>query len=224
MITLSPIVLIIFGLVLNLLGAILISIEAFGASEFIASMKSDDIITSKKTEIGFTASINNIFVFVLTWIICFIALRLLVLEFNIVLDFIIAPLGYVVWHLLIKLANWFYTFIASFSPRKILPKEKTFLLKMIDFILLPFWVIILLVAVIIRLTIQYGLDLPLRFVSEKVIRVGIVRLFHKIANTEKEMQKWHFRKPVFVGALLLIGGFIYQIIGTILILIGNAQL
>jgi len=46
-----------------------------------------------------------------------------------------------------------------------------------------------------------------------------MKLFRKIDKKVKDMEDWHFKNTVFVGCLLVLGGFLYQIFGTLLIMI-----
>ena len=44
-------------------------------------------------------------------------------------------------------------------------------------------------------------------------------MLKKIDKAVQNMQRWYFKKIVFVGAIFLLGGFLYQIIGVALIIL-----
>lgn len=203
---------------MNLIGALLISIEAMGATKFLQAVKSDEKIACRMAQLGFVSAINTISIFVLVWIVSFVILWLLERKFDIVFDLVAAPFGFAVWRLAIKIADWLARFTKLLAPPKNLHQRGCLLLILSLFWGLA-WAVVFGIASLIYMVIRFAIDLPLRFLGEKVIGAMVMRLFERIDQTVSEMQRWYFKKPVFIGALLLIGGFIYQIIGTVLIIL-----
>jgi len=129
MTTFSPIWLVFIGLSLNFVGAFLISIEAIGASEFLRSLNSDDVKTSRYARISYVSTINATFVYILVSIISFFILWIFVQTFNVVLDLMISPLVFFAWKLSIKLTNWLTAIIELFVPPRGLHERGLFFRK-----------------------------------------------------------------------------------------------
>jgi len=214
---LSPNWLVLIGLILNFTGALLISIEAIGATEFLQAINGNKK-NSRFAKIDFTSSINTTFVFVLMWILTFLILLVCVDKFGVVEDLLIAPLGFFFWKLSIKGMDFIQTVLKSFAPPRSL-SEKGIILLLVALIWGLVWGIIFLIISLIAIFIQFGIDLPLRFFSEKIIGSYVMRILKKIDRTVQNMQRWYFKKTVFVGAIFLLGGFLYQIIGIALIIL-----
>jgi len=222
MLNISPSWLVVFGLGLNFVGALLISIEAVGATEFVKALKSERKIEKRLANTSFISTINTTFIFILVWIITFSLLLAFVSKLSVVEDLLIAPLGFFLWKLSIKFTKFIEYLVKFVAPPRSFC-EKGFVCLLISLVWGLLWAILFLFVSLIVILVRYGIDLPLRFFSEKVIGFLVMLILKKVDETVRDMKHWYFKGPVFVGVVFLLGGFLYQIIGTILLILENVD-
>jgi len=220
MLNISPSWLVVFGLGLNFVGALLISIEAIGATKFIRAIEQEEEIGKRLAHTSFISTINKTFVFVSVWIVTFLLLWAFVDEFSVVEDSLIAPLGFVFWKLSIKGTELVQSLVKSVAPPRGLCEKGGFFL-LIALVWGLAWGALFLVVSITAIFVRFGIDLPLRFFSEKVVGFCVMRILRNVDQTVRDMQRWYFKRTVFTGVIFLLGGFLYQIIGTILVILEN---
>ena len=208
--------LVLFGTALGMIGSILLSIDALGAQDFLASLDKEKDKPFQMTHIGFLAIINNIFVYLAVSVFGFFVL-LILSRINIVLSFFLAPFIYFVWNGVIFLSDKVVKLIQKLGPRKLKVGEKSSCLLLIaQLIHWLIWAVPFALVSIIGMIIKFGLDIPLRFISEQ-LAVPFVKWFYEASSKlVTEDKKWHLKRTVLVGTLFLLFGFIYQFIGVIL--------
>jgi hypothetical protein len=210
--------LVLFGTFLGIIGSVLLSIDALGANEFLRSIEKEKTQRFQMTYVGFLATINEIFVYLTVSLIGLIAL-LLITKYNLVISLLIAPIIFFVWKGIIFLSDKFVEFIRKTGPKRINPNDKISCFKMIIlFFHAIIWVTPFLIISMIGIIIRFGLDLPLRFLSEHIAVPFVRRLYEYSAKLISEDQKWNLKRTVLIGTLFLLFGFIYQSIGVILMI------
>jgi len=132
-----------------------------------------------------------------------------------VINLLISPLVYFFWRLLIKITELLSKLTRKLHPPKMLSKKGCILIILSSLWVLP-WAIIFGITSLIHIFLKFIVDLPFRFLSEKLIKRVLLKVLHKIASTENEMRKWYFKKQVYIGFLFLIFGFFIQIVAFIL--------
>lgn len=207
-----------FGAVLGMIGSMLLSIDALGAPDFLSSINKEKENTFQLTHIGFLAIINNVFVYLAVSILsCFILLILF--RINVVLSLLLAPFVYFVWKSIIYLTDKIVNLVQKLGPRKTKTEEKyscSFLIIRLIHSLV--WSVPFALVSIIRIVIRFGLDLPLRFISEHVAVPTVKRFYEASAKLVVDDKKWHLKRTVLIGTLFLLFGFIYQFIGVLLMI------
>ncbi len=210
--------LVLFGTVLGMIGSIFLSIDALGAQDFLASLDKEKDKPFQTTQIGFFAIINNIFVYLVISAFGFFVL-LMLSQINIVLSLLLAPFVYFAWSGIIYLSEKVVNLVGKLGPRKLRKDEKSSCLFLIvQLVHGLIWAIPFALVSIIALIIKFGLDIPLRMVSEKLVAPFVKRLYQASAKLVAEDIKWHLKRMVLIGTLFLLFGFIYQFIGVILVI------
>ena len=213
---LDPNLLVLFGTALGMIGSLLLSIDALGAQDFLASMDAEKEKPFQMTYVGFLAIINNIFVYLAVSIFGFLVLLILSRN-NIVLSLLFAPFIYFAWKGVIYVSDQVVHLFRKLAPRTLeMGKKSSCLFVIIRLIHAIIWIIPFALVSIIGMIIRFGLDLPLRFISER-LAVPFVKWFYEAsARLVTQDKKWHLKRTVIIGTLFLLFGFIYQFIGVIL--------
>ncbi len=212
----SPYVVIIFGLACNIVGAILISLEAFGIKGFTEKLQNERTYGLQLAAISYVAMVNQFSVFILVnclWVTALIIFA----DFSIQLAVLLFPVGYFLWRLLVKILG-----ILSTTTYKLVPRYRTgegCLKLAVVFFPLIIWVIIFGVIGLTHIAIQFGIDLPLRLIAERLLGKWFLSLLGYINNVLSKEHRTHLKVPSLLGAVLLIFGFIYQILGVILMIL-----
>lgn len=205
--------LLIFGLILQLIGGFLLSIEALGIKEYIEYRNDGNDVHYRRANLWLDATFNNISVFLfvnILWLLILLYIFKLPLKASLLLFLI----GYSIYKLIIYLLEQLTRLIDKLSLK--LPDKAGCI---ITIILSLYNIVVALVygaIMFIKIIIKFVLDIPIRYFSEKVISRCILYIFIKIYNLLQETKSDVFKKPIFIGALFIILGFIYQLLGTLL--------
>jgi hypothetical protein len=106
----------VWGLLFTIVGALMLSIEAFGASDFLARLSSIDAIQRRRAESHYVSAVNRAGVFIMVnalWTVALIAWAPVPLGIALAL----APFGYFVWRLLVTIGNGAHRLSARAAPR-----------------------------------------------------------------------------------------------------------
>lgn len=205
--------LLIIGLIFQLIGALLVSVEAFGIEEYL-KFRNDGVVHHQRwAELSLNATLNNTSVFVFINSLWFVIL-LFFLKLPLKISISLFLLGYYVWKLIIYISKKLISLIDIISFT--LPENPGCLLLLVSAPYYLAWFILYSSINIIVLAIEFGLDIPVRYFSEKIISRSVLFIFTKIYELLKKMKNDAFKKPIYIGVLFIILGFIYQFLGTIL--------
>ncbi|NQE06822.1 hypothetical protein C5S32_13200 [ANME-1 cluster archaeon GoMg1] len=197
----TPNLLIIVGLVYNIIGAVLISLEAFGIREFIEKTHDTSTHEHRFVYISYVAMINQFSVFVLVnccWVVGLIVLATFPVSFTSLLF----PVGFFVWKFIVKILEIMRNSIQRFAPKY---RKGEGCLKLI--IVFPFLMLLAVIFGIVSLLhigMQFGIDLPLRFFAEKVIGKGLLSLFEYVKEILDKSRRTYLKAPSLLGAALLV--------------------
>jgi len=204
--------LLIIGAIFQLIGGFLLSIEALGIKEYI-EYKNDGVEHHQiRANLFLNATLDNISVFLFVNIIWFLIL-LKMFKLPLKTSFLLFLIGYFVWKLIISISKQLCKII--YKLRFDLPKNAGCILTIVTFPYVILWVLVYATTQIISMIIEFS-DMPVRWFSEKVISRCILYMFVKIYNLLRNMKNDVFKKPVFIGAMFIILGFIYQFLGILL--------
>lgn len=217
----DPNLLTLFGSILGIIGSLLLSVDALGAPDFLAALKTEQEKGIRMTHIGFLALINRTFIYLAVSVISLIVI-LLVSRGNIVLSLIISPFPYFGWRLLRYITDTLFNFIRKLSPRDYIKGRRGCVQKSMGcaIFLLHWliWAIPFLIIFMLATFVRFGLDLPLTYISEKAMVPIVKRLYELSAKVIAEEQRWHFKKNALFGSILIFFGFSYQFIGTLILI------
>jgi hypothetical protein len=215
----DPAWLLLLGLGFSALGSLLLAADALGAPEFIAQLDDpDDSTTARMARIGFVAMTNQVLVIVLLCAVAAVLMFALGYERDLTKVLFLAPVAYVAWRLSVRLATWLHELSSLVKPQRFvqLPAKRLgaflytiSLLPTLAFMLLTFTV---------RMVLEYGIDLPLRSISEHIIAPHVLQLLRRVAGRVSADRRSGLRKYAFQGSVLLLIGFFYQLAGTVLYL------
>ena len=200
-------ILLLFGLFLNILGAILLGIDTLGAKDFLSSLN----IANKKifAQTKFKATLNGTFSFFVFTIITLIVLLITLPENTNVFCLTIAPISYPISKLIIFLVGEVYVFTKiNLHPKN----QKTIIVILQWFIYFPWFVLIWVVYVLFDILLK----LLLYLISEKFVEPLVLKCYYYAEKIADEEKKWKFKSISFYGILLLLSGFIYQFIGIVM--------
>jgi len=125
------------------------------------------------------------------------------------------------WRLLDYIAERLTDLVKKLGPKNYIKNQKGFLLGfgcLAQLLHWTIWVIPFLVVFIFSLIIRFGLDLPLTYLSEKAVVPIIKQMYELSAKVVAEEEKWKLKSTALIGSIFLIFGFLYQFIGTLLLL------
>jgi hypothetical protein len=206
-----PVIVMIVGLILNLTGAILISLAAFGIGEFINNINEQKDSGFQTAKVSYTATINTFFIFMLVNFTCCLFIVLFTrLPVEIVV--LLFPFGFFAWKLSVIVLG-----ITSSLIRRIAPPHKpgrNILVLLLSLFVALGWALLYGFAEILHIAAQF-LDLPIRYIAEKIIGRFIFRLFISVDATMRKGHRTGLKVTSLLGAVFLIMGFLYQIVGLI---------
>ncbi len=214
----SPNILIIVGLACNILGAILISLEAFGIKEFIEKLHNESTYEHRLVATSYIAMVNEFSVFVLVnclWVIALVVFA----NFPVSLAALLFPAGFFLWKFIVKTLELLSNTIRRLAPKY--RKGEGWLKWIAVFLPLLVWAFVFGFVSLIHIVAHFGIDLPLRFLAEKVLSKWLLSLFEYIKNILDKSHRTHLKAPILFGAALLIFGFVYQLLGITLIMLGQ---
>ena len=218
MISIPPTALILFGLVMDFTGAVLLGLEALGARDFLSAYKQEKTTGLQMTKIGFIAAVNRTSIFILVWVISFCLLELVSAWTDLALNLLISPFVYFAWRLVVRLSAAINRLWLSLRPGRVRPTADIWA-STLDVISRMAWGVMYVAISCVAMAVEFGIDLPLRYFAEKVIARAVLRAYRLLETVQTGSQRWHFNRMTFVGILLLLGGFLYQIIGVLMILL-----
>jgi len=80
------------------------------------------------------------------------------------------------------------------------------------------WVLPFSAIYLLSMIVKFGLDLPLRFLSEKIAVPVVKRLLERVDRIVTKEKFWRVRRISLIGTAFLVFGFLYQFIGTLLLI------
>jgi len=214
-----PNILIIVGLACNIAGAILVSLEAFGIKEFTEKLEDERTYGLRVASISYVAITNQFSVFVLVNIFWVIAL-IVFANFPISFALLLFPFGFFLWKFIVKLLELLNKTIYKFAPKY--GKGEGCLKLAIVILPLSLWAVTYGAVAAIYMIVRFGMDLPLRVIAEKLLGRWLLSLFKYIKNKLDKEHRTRLKVPSLLGAALLIFGFIYQLLGITLIMLGQS--
>ncbi len=220
----DPSWLLLLGLGFSALGSLLLAADALGAPEFIAQLDDpDNGTTARMARIGFVAMTNQVLVIVLLCGVAAVLMFALGYERDLTTVLTLAPVSYVAWRLSVRLATWLHELSSRVKPQRLvqLPAKRLGSL-LYTMSLLPTLCLILFTFAV-RMVLEYGIDLPLRSISEHLIAPHVLRLLRRVASRVSTDRRSGLRKYAFQGSVLLLIGFFYQLAGTVLYLLNSVS-
>ncbi|MBU3103068.1 hypothetical protein [Clostridium gasigenes] len=206
-------ILLVLGLILQLIGGILVSLEAFGIKEYMDYIESDNESNKRHALLELNWIFNNIAVFLFVNLIWFTTLAL-IFKLPIKVCFILYLFGYFIWKILIVFSKKASSIIYNLIPKY--NKDKSIIMQLQNVIISLSLLIIFAAVSLLSMFIEFGLDIPFRYISEKYISKGILYIFKKTYKIITNMKHSMLKKPIIIGILFVLLGFIYQFLGTIL--------
>jgi hypothetical protein len=217
----DPNLLTLFGSILGIIGAILLSIDALGAPDFLAALKEQKEKGFRMAQIGFLALINNTFIYLAFSLISFIS-ALILSDRNLVLSLIIAPFPYFIWKFLGYVSQNAANYVQKLGPRDFPKGRQGFLQQgfgciayMIHYTI---WVIPYLAIFIVATFIRFGLDLPLTAIAELSFAPIVKQIYVLSSKAVTDEKKWHLKRNALLGSLFVFFGFTYQFVGTLMLI------
>ena len=190
--------------------------EAIGASEFLKKLDSEDVPHhARLARTAYVSLVNETFVYIFVSIIGFALLIILLPGESVVAALLGAPGVYFVWKLSSFLADYIDKLSDRLSPRIRDVETRSCLGHLLYSVLLLPWVLLKLMTFSIATTLRFGIDLPLRALSEYVVGPLVLRLLRKTEKLVRRESQWFFNRLAFKGFVFLFFGFFYQIIGTV---------
>ncbi len=213
---LSPSILIIAGLVYNIIGALIISWDAFGIREFAEKLHDRSTGEYRSVSLSYVAMINQFSVFILSNC-CWALILVLVANTSVSFAALLFPLGFFAWKLLVRTLGLSRRAVQRLAPKY---REGQGCAKLIViFPLLILWVVAFSAVSLLHIAVEFSIDLPLRFLGEKAIGKALLKLFEHIKWTLDRSDRTYLKAPILLGGAFLIDGFVYQILGAVLILL-----
>jgi len=213
----DPNILTLFGSFLGIIGSILLSIDALGAPDFLSALKAEEKKGIQMTQLGFLALINEIVVYLSISLIGFVVL-LFISRGSLIASLIFTPLIYFAWKTIIYITEKLAEFVKWLGPPHYLRVQGLLrslgcMIQLIHFLI---WISPFLITSLLAFLVRFGLDLPLRFFSEKMIVPLVKRFYALSAKAIAEEQRWRFKANALVGSLFILFGFLYQFISVLM--------
>jgi hypothetical protein len=211
-----------FGAVLGLIGSALLSIDALGAPDFLAALKSDREITRRMTELGFKALINRIVIYLTISLVSFLTILVLT-GGRIVFASVLAPWPYFPWRLVCWFTLWLERKLRKLGPRpaRTFRRSKTPWGRAVNWFHLLSWLFVYLIVTPTAIFINYLMTLPITAISELVTVPLVARLYTLSARVVAGEKKWHLKANALVGSLLILFGFLYQFVATVMVMLAG---
>lgn len=201
------------GLTLSLVGSALLAADALAPREFLEKLDQSDIPgQARLANTGFVSEINTVFVFLFVAMGGVIGLAI---WYPLGTALIIGPLVFPLWKLLIRIAEYVERLLDGLAPRRAKGLTRTRPGGLIYCIWLILWWALRIPVFVASVLIEYGIDLPFRALSEYVVRPIVLESLRKLAEIQDREAHWGFRVLAFRGLLLLVVGFLYQLIGVV---------
>jgi hypothetical protein len=67
------------------------------------------------------------------------------------------------------------------------------------------------------MAIEFGIDMPFRRTSEYIVGPWLRRRLERVSRYAERESNAGFKAPAFFGGLLVIFGFLYQLLATVLV-------
>jgi hypothetical protein len=210
------------GQSLALIGGLLLAIDALAPKELVEHLDGTDEWEARKASLGYQAGINSTFVYLLVSAIG-LALLLALLPMRdvaarLVSALLIAPLTYPAWKLLIRACEMLQGAVRTVSPARARNQSLGGLGSMMHLALALVWLALYVPVSLLTMLVRFGVDLPLRFLAERIVGRHLLRLLRWVANKQEGERRFHFRQAAFTGVVFVLAGFAYQLVATILIL------
>lgn len=203
------------GQCVSLYGGVLLGLDAIGAAGFLKTLESTDRFSPRMARLSYIATLNN--AFVAGFVDCLGLFALLAFGVALVPSLMLAPFTYMGWKLVASVGDTLANLVQRAGPptQSLIDKGGHAGCAIGCLWLIP-WTPLYLAAAVGAMAIRFGLDIPLRYISEKVIAPLVMRMLRYTARLEAEDQRWHFRTNAFRGLLWVIVGFFYQAVATLL--------
>ena len=206
----------IYGQLFNLAGGLFLAIDAIGALDFLEHLeKKEDIVQSRMASISYTATINTVFTNISVCVIGFTIIYHFLSTDKLIIALVIAPFTFPSLRLMAHLAQKTYDAIIIISPNKYIT-YKGCLNSLIYLFVVIVWLIFVGISFVLFISLKFLVEIPLLFIGEKIIAPLLLRILRSTANLQTAEKRFHFRKNAFLGLLLVIIGFSYQLIASIL--------
>jgi hypothetical protein len=200
---------------LDIAGVAHLAVDALGPSDFRRALDSKDTFEVHAVNSNFTAEISSLTVCL---VVCLFGLArgLVLLPASLAgLALLLAPVAYPAWRVSAWLAEMLQRFVQSMSPGNLPVWARARIGCVLGFVLFVPWFVVLAIAFCIHIAIRFGLDLPPRWLAERVIIPPVLSVFRRLAELEETDRRWGFRRLAFRGLVLLVLGFAYQVAGTL---------
>src|ERR1043166_4645961 len=204
----------------SVVGSVLLACDALGAPEFIAAIDhANDPTKAMTARVGFIATINNAGGATLSRILTLVALSVSNRRIDPVLLLVIAPVFYFGWRTVAGVAAWLHklmTWLGNLLAKRGARERIGCLLHPLLALL---WFVALIVPFLAYMLLNFGIDVPLRAVSEYAVAPVVLSAIRRIAERVRSDRKWLLRRYAVYGTLWLLLGFVYQLVGTLLYLL-----
>ncbi len=208
----NPVLLLTWGLSFELLGAVLIAVDAAGVKEFLSKYRSDIIYEKRKADLGITAFINRSIAIIIFGTVFGVVTTALGLD--LVLALLLAPFGFVVHRLISRILERIHSLVLSHSPKL---QGGCFLMPL-SILIWFLWLIAVVLTFVIYVVFDLGFVIVIYRLSEKYLKPLAIKIFDYFNEKYiKKAETWYIKTYIIIGILLIFFGFLYQIVGTILI-------
>jgi hypothetical protein len=224
-------ILTLIGLILSLIGAILISVDAFGLADFLETLEykekdvnydeneelycynQEKIAKRNMTQIFYIYFINTTCKYLL-----FNSIVTCILYFIFKLSFYYCLLLYFIWYPIWKLILFILEkIIQKFSNPPVKYKEGDgCLLCALTIILTPIWIVYYGIPFLMLNILKYGIDIIFYLLGEKVFAKWIISLLKYLYSKISYGSYNKFNINAYRGFILILIGFIYQVFGIVL--------
>lgn len=219
--------LVILGLCLDLVGAALFSVDALAASEFIARIDagegaargSEEWLDARLAQNSFNAATNTVLVYLLFTGLSFVAVLWFLPGHPLALALLVAPFVYFAWKIVTWVAERIQSLLGRVRPYTGKEQIQSALGCLVYTIFLVPWLVLYFTTAVTAIALRFGFDIPLRFFSERRIGPWILKALRRSARMQERDR--FFRGNAFRGLVFLLAGFSYQLIGSVLQLLGH---
>lgn len=210
----SPVCLLVFGLFLETVGALLVALEGFGIGVFLRRLDDGSTMEHRLVAISYTSLVNRVSVFFLSNT-CWVLALILLGGVSLTVSFLLWPFGYVLWRIAVEALRLLAEGICRLAPPHRQHAGQTRLV--VGLMLSLVWAVAYVTASLISIIAEYAVDLPLRFVGERLVGSSLIAVCRHANKFLERRHPTQLKVPMLFGAGLLVVGLIYQILGTILL-------